>query len=298
VTPVTGHLEPPAAIGIDLGATHIRAAIVDAAGIATATARRALPSDSRARRRAAADIATHLLMSHLRCEVGAVGLAVAGTVADGVLIWSADLGLAGIDYRSELQEATGRPAAVINDARAAALAEAHRGAGVGVGAGTMLMVTVGTGIGGGLVIDGRLLTGTGDAGEIGHLLIDPRGPRCRCGHRGCWEQLAGGLALDAAARQEAVAHPSGLIAAAAAEGQPSAASLAQAAMRSDRTANRIIHHHARLFGRGLDSLCAVLAPHLLILGGGVIARPARSATPTSPPHGTCAGTPGKPGPRR
>jgi glucokinase len=235
-------------------------------------------------------------MSHPHREVGAVGLAVAGTVADGVLIWSANLGLAGIDYRSELQEATGRPAAVINDARAAALAEAHRGA--GVGAATMLMVTVGTGIGGGLVIDGRLLTGTGDAGEIGHLLIDPRGPRCRCGHRGCWEQLAGGLALDAAARQEAVAHPSGLIAAAAAEGQPSAASLAQAAMRSDRTANRIIRHHARLFGRGLDSLCAVLARICSSWAAASSPATARSATPTSPPHRTCAGTPGKPGPRR
>lgn len=229
------------------------------------------PADPGVRRRAATDIAAHLLVSYPQHRVAAVGLAVAGTVADGVLTWSANLGLAGIDYQSELQEATGCPAAVLNDARAAALAEAHRGA--GMGAASMLMVTVGTGIGGGLVIGGRLYLGSGQAGEIGHLLIGPRGPRCRCGRRGCWEQLAGGLALDAAARQHVAAHPTGSIAAAAAGGQPSAASLATAAERHDKAAIRIIRRRAALFGRGLDSLCAVLAPHLLVLGGGIIAPP-------------------------
>lgn len=252
-------------IGIDLGATHVRAAIVDAAGTIIAATRLRLPPDPVTRRQAATDITVGLIRSNPEHQVAAVGLAVAGTVAGGVLTWSANLGLARIDYRSELQEATGRPAVVINDARAAALAEAHHGA--GVGAATMVMVTVGTGIGGGLVIGGRLHVGTGDAGEIGHLLIDPRGPRCRCGHCGCWEQMAGGLALDAAAAAHLAA-----CRAATAGGQPAAASLAEAAGRGDKVAADIIGRHADLFARGLDSLCAVLAPDLLVLGGGIIAR--------------------------
>jgi glucokinase len=256
-------------IGIDLGATHVRAAIVSAEGTITAATRHRLPTDPAARRRAAADAAASLLQANPQYDVGAVGLAVAGTVADGTLTWSANLGLSGIDYRSQLQEVTGRPAAVINDARAAALAEAHRGAGIGAAA--MLMVTVGTGIGGALVIGGRLHAGTGHAGEIGHLLISPRGPRCRCGHRGCWEQMAGGLALDAAAGRHAAAHPTSRIAALAG-GQPGAASLATAAGQGDKAAIRIISRHAGLFARGLDSLCAVAAPDLLVLGGGIIAR--------------------------
>jgi glucokinase len=258
-----------ATIGIDLGATHIRAAIVDAAGATIAATRVRLSPDPAIRRQAATGIAVGMLRDSPRYPVAAIGLAVAGTVADGVLTWSANLGLARIDYRSELQDACGLPAVVINDARAAAIAEAHRGA--GVGAATMVMVTVGTGIGGALVIDGRLHAGTGSAGEIGHVLVDPRGPRCRCGNRGCWEQMAGGLALDAAARRHAAAHRAD--GAAPADGQPSAASLAEAAANGSKTAADIIGWHAGLFARGLDSLCAVLAPDRLILGGGIIARP-------------------------
>jgi hypothetical protein len=94
--------------------------------------------------------------------------------------------------------------AAINDARAAALAEA------------CLVVTVGTGIGGGLVINGRLHTGTGHSGEIGHILIDPHAPPCRC--------------------DEADAHPEGPTASAAAGRQPNVAGLVRAAATSDSAA--------------------------------------------------------------
>lgn len=199
---------------------------------------------------------------HPRWRIDAIGLAVAGTVSTGVLTWSANLGLDGVDFGSQLRAATGRPTTVLNDARAAALAEARVGA--GVGAATVLMVTVGTGIGGGLVVDGRLYTGTEHAGEIGHILLDPQGPRCGCGHHGCWERLAGGVALDASGDELPLERPTR---------HTGAAALAAAATRGDPTAKDLLRRHATAFARGLDTLCAVLAPHMLILGGGIIARP-------------------------
>lgn len=242
-------------VGIDLGATHIRAGLLDTAGRLTRIVRHPLPPDPAARRRAPAQV----LAQFADAGVDSVGLAVAGTVTEGVLTWSANLGLADVDFAAELP---GHRVTVLNDARAAALAEARLGA--GAGAPSVLMVTVGTGLGGALVHDGRLHVGTGHAGEIGHLRLDADGPPCRCGNRGCWEQLAGGVALN---RTGAALTPrsctgesvgAALLAAAAAAGEPAAV----AALR----------RHAEHFARGLDSLCAVLAPHVLVLGGGLIAR--------------------------
>ncbi|MFG1967512.1 ROK family protein [Nonomuraea sp. NPDC049028] len=261
----------PAAIGIDLGATHIRAAIVAADGTASSVVRHILPTDAAARRQAAADIALHLLDRHPDRWIHAIGLAVAGTVADGVLTSSANLGMQAVDYRTEIHAATGRAATVLNDARAAATAEARLVDGAKTA--TILMVTVGTGIGGGLVVNGALHGGTGDAGEIGHIVVDPSGPPCGCGRRGCWEQVAGGLALDAAASEEARANPGGRIAAIAGDCHPSAADLAQAAAEGDSAAMGVVARHAELFAAGLDNVCAIVAPHVLIHGGGIMTRP-------------------------
>jgi glucokinase len=129
------------------------------------------------------------------------------------------------------------------------------------------MVTVGTGLGGALVDAGRLRVGTGHAGEIGHLRLDADGPPCRCGNNGCWEQLAGGVALNRTG------------AALAKERGAGAEFLADAAEAGAPDAVAALRWHATQFARGLDSLCAVLAPHVLVLGGGLIARrgPVRDA---------------------
>lgn len=249
-------------IGIDLGATHIRAGLLDPSGRLTRMVRHPLPPDPAARRRAPAQV----LAQFADAGVDAVGLAVAGTVSEGVLTWSANLGLADVDFAAELP---GHRVTVLNDARAAALAEARLGA--GAGAPTVLMVTVGTGLGGALVRDGRLQVGTGHAGEIGHLRLDADGPTCQCGNRGCWEQLAGGVALNrtgvALARRSGTGAPVG------------AALLADAAAAGEPAAVAALRRHAQHFARGLDSLCAVLAPHVLVLGGGLVARrgPVRDA---------------------
>ena len=113
----------------------------------------------------------------------------------------------GFPLRDRMEKATGRPVFVDNDAKAVALAEGWVGAAVGVGA--FLGMVVSTGIGGGIVLDGRLLDGqAGNAGHIGHVVVEPGGRRCFCGGQGCLEGEASGRAIEAVTgRPPAVAPP-------------------------------------------------------------------------------------------
>jgi glucokinase len=247
------------AVGIDYGGTHLRAALVDASGHITRRRRRGVPPSTAARISAPAEACLELAT-----DAAAVGLAVAGTVRAGVLTWSAHLGLTDVRFAELVTAATALPTVVVNDARAAGFAEAMLGE--AHGRGVTLYVSVGTGIGGAIVVDRRLLTGSGHAGEIGHIGVDPDGPPCACGRRGCWEQLAGGGALDrVAATVLAGQQPGGSRA-------PSARHVIAAANLGDDAARDAIRRAARAFAAGLDSVCAVLSPDRVVLGGGIITR--------------------------
>jgi glucokinase len=186
-------------------------------------------------------------------EAEAVGVSVAGLVDHeaGTLLWTPHRpGSAAI--AAEVGSATGARVAVDNDANAAALAEATGGAGVGHR--MVLMVTVGTGIGAGLVIAGRVERGRGFLGEVGHVPVDPRGPVCACGRTGCWEMVASGRALDAAAGEA---------------GLPDGPALMAAASAGSAEARALVDRVAGAFGRGLATLVSVLDPDVIVVGGGV-----------------------------
>ncbi len=128
--------------------------------------------------------------------MAAVGVGVPGLVdAAGVLRAGAHLqAVSDLPLRDGLAERCNVPVAVDNDANGHAVAE-HRG-GAAVGVDHAVVVTLGTGIGAGLIVDGRLVRGAhGFAGEPGHMVVDPNGPPCPCGQRGCWEQFASGNGL-------------------------------------------------------------------------------------------------------
>ncbi|MBM4346233.1 MAG: ROK family protein [Deltaproteobacteria bacterium] len=151
--------------------------------------------------------------------------------------------------------AVGLPCAVDNDVRAAAVAEVAELVGVGdaAAAGTIVVCAVGTGIGGALVINGTLTHGGhGIAGEIGHVVVDPRGPLCRCGRRGCVGVLASGPAIERAARLG----PGGLADAFAA-GQPGV--------------RRAVERAARWLAAALADVVHLVDPDLIVIGGGVSA---------------------------
>jgi len=148
-----------------------------------------------------------------------------------------------------LAAALGVPVKLENDANVAGLAEYRRGA--GRGARSLAYVTWSTGIGAGLVLDGRLYSGAhGTAGEVGHMVLDPAGPICACGMRGCTEAYASGASL---ARQTG----------------RSAAEVFAAAARGDAAMRAVVEAAASWVGLALLNLTNLVDPDVIVVGGGI-----------------------------
>jgi len=159
---------------------------------------------------------------------------------------------------SRLRARLQRPVFLDNDVNLVALGEWRFGA--GRGATSLVCLTLGTGVGGGLIVHGALYRGVaGAAGELGHMVLDPNGPRCACGSRGCLEAHVGSAAIVRLARQAGVAH----------RGRLTPEGLADLARRGDRTARAVWHQVGRLLGCGLASVVNLLNPDRIVIGGGV-----------------------------
>jgi glucokinase len=188
--------------------------------------------------------------------------------ASGTLRSAPNLAWREIRLRDLVAERTGLPCVVDNDANVAAWGEYRFGAARGYR--HALVVTVGTGIGGGIVADGELFRGAhGFAAEIGHFIVEPGGPPCGCGNRGCWEQVASGRALDRAARAEVERDAGGRIAALAAGAEPSGLHVSEAAGEGAPAAVAIFEVVGRRLGEGIAGLVNILDPEVVIVGGGV-----------------------------
>jgi glucokinase len=164
--------------------------------------------------------------------------------------------------RDQLAAEFNAPVWVDNDANVAALGEWRYGAGQGID--DLLFVTVSTGVGGGWVLNGRIWRGhEGMAGEIGHTVIDPHGPLCLCGKRGCVERLASGpyMAQDLAAAWKREERPF--------TGPVTGKMVAEEAAAGDPTARRILLRGANALGLGLGNAANLINPARIILGGGV-----------------------------
>jgi glucokinase len=258
------------AIGVDVGGTKINAFRVGRDG--TVHDRMTVPTpaeDSEATIAAMIDASLGLMTS----DVVAVGVGAAGLVdaAEGVLRFAPNLAWRNLPIAARMREALGRPCQVDNDATAAAWGEWRFGAGRGYR--HMLLVAVGTGIGGGIVAGRRLFRGGhGFGGEIGHIIVEPNGPPCGCGNRGCWEQVASGQAIDRLGREAARKHP-GSIVASLAGGDPEAVTgltVTEAALAGDPIALGILHEVGRRLGEGIGGLINILDPQVVVVGGGAI----------------------------
>lgn len=205
-------------------------------------------------------------------EVDAVGVGIAGLVDRGGRLRRAP-NLVGADEFAVgdlLAPRIGLPVAVDNDANCAARAELRLGAARGVSDG--ILVALGTGIGGAVIVDGRVCQGAaGMAGEVGHMVIDPHGPPCPCGGRGCWERYASGAGLAHLAQEAAAA--GGLVEVTARAGGPAALrgeDVTAAARAGDREAHDILEAFAAWTALGLRNLAALLDPELIVVGGGLV----------------------------
>ena len=178
----------------------------------------------------------------------------------------------GVDWRVLIGERlTGRRVVIENDANFAILAELRLGAAKGFR--HVVMVTLGTGIGGGVVVDGRVQVGAhGFAGEVGHMVVDPAGPPCPCGRRGCWERYASGGGLGLLAREAALAGKlPGVVARSG--GDPESVrgeDVTAAALSGDADARRVVEEVGWWVGFGLANLACVLDPECFVLGGGLV----------------------------
>jgi glucokinase len=206
--------------------------------------------------------------------VEAVGVGAPGLVdRDGVLRFAPNLSLDGeaLDVRSPLVERLGVPVTVDNDATCAAWGEREMGAAQGLD--DVILVTLGTGIGGGIVTDGSVERGTnGFAGEIGHMVVDPDGPECPCGRRGCWERFASGSGLGRMAREAAHAGRASRVVQLAG-GDPEAVRgehVTRAVAEGDAEATEVLHHFAGWVALGLANLANIFDPQAFVLGGGLI----------------------------
>jgi glucokinase len=258
------------AIAVDVGGTGIKCALVDMAGRVVLTRRfptgreRGPDAVVETILDAAAELSTAAYADGRRPV--AAGVVVPATVdeANGIAVWSANLGFRHVPLRDLVSRRLGLPAALGHDVRAGALAEARLGAGLGTR--RMLFIAIGTGIAGGFALDGHIDPGAhGAAGEIGHVRVRTSldAVLCSCGQRGCLEVYASAAGIARAYRESAVAGNG--------HGGPdvTAADVAERVAAGEPHARGVWQAAVDALADGLLTGIALYDPELIVLGGGV-----------------------------
>jgi glucokinase len=256
-------------LGVDIGGTNIKWAVLDDRELVESGA---VPTARDGEHAVVAQVAE--LINHRAGGVAGTGITVPGHV-------DARTGRTGIvpnlpgQWRDfplgpALTRATGQQVALLNDARAFALAELRLGAASDLA--DAVFVAVGTGVGGAVALDGNLLGGVaGRVGEVGHVSVVPDGPPCGCGGRGCVDATVGGAALVSAARAAVEAGAAPLVERRI-DGDPAAltpAVIFAAAADGDRGAAAVVGRASVALAGGVTSVCALLGISNVVLGGGL-----------------------------
>ena len=250
---------------VDIGGTKVAVGIVDEAGKVLSGMQ--APTDPN-RYSAGIDLIASMLRetaSNAGVEITGIGIGSTGPV-DPMRGEFGDVdflpGWRGRSPVNDLAEIFNVRVALENDGDAAALAEA--GWGAGRNRTRLIYITVGTGIGGGIVLDGKLYRGVDGAHpEVGHQVIDPAGPQCTCGFRGCWESLAAGPGMVTWLESHAPAdypHRQGI----------TAKRICELAQQGDAVALQAVEHEAFYLGLGLANLINLFTPDAIVLSGSVM----------------------------
>ncbi len=201
-------------------------------------------------------------------DIVGVGVGVPGAVdRDGVLVGGAvNIGWGVFSVSHTLSDYLNMPVKVANDANVAALGEMWQGGGKGYG--NVVAVTLGTGVGGGIIVEGKILTGsTGAGGEIGHIHIeDNETEQCGCGNKGCLEQYASATGIvRLAKRRLAKDNAAGILL----NRNITAKAVFDAVKEGDSVALEIAEQFGDYLGKGLAAVAAVVNPEVFVIGGGV-----------------------------
>ncbi len=267
-------------IGIDLGGTKIAAAAVDLT-TGVVLGRRVVPTEAHegpaaVMVRMAAVVEQVISATGLeRNQVQGLGIGVPGVIDPNrghtLLLPNLATGWRDVPAGPEMQKLTNLPTRLINDARAFTLAEANLGA--GKGARNVVGITLGTGIGGGIALDGHIYLGIDmSAGEIGHMTIDPYGPPCGCGNRGCLEAFASGPAIAASGAYAVMRGYTTIIGDLVERdvNKITPDTIMRAAQQGDAVAIEILERSGTYLGVGVSNLITVLSPDTIVIGGGVV----------------------------
>ncbi|MBI4721561.1 MAG: ROK family protein [Candidatus Stahlbacteria bacterium] len=251
-------------IGIDVGGTYIKSGILEIpkqSGVITPPEVRefnSLPTTSDT-------LISCILKLISNSNVDAAGIGVPGLVHRGIIHSSPNLpGTSNLDILGKLSTELKIPITVENDANMYACGEWQYGAGKEVH--NLLLLTLGTGVGGGLILDDKLYTGTGFAGEVGHIIIDANGPPCSCGSYGCLESYVSSYALIQRAVQGIKIGLNTLL---STYKTLTPELISAEAYKGDDFACGLITSMGYYLGIAIAGLCNVLAPEIVVIGGGI-----------------------------
>ena len=266
-------------IGVDIGGTKILATVFDKSLVKTSR---------RKKKTSAFNGAESVVESVVACirdaiargniqegSLAGIGVTVPGVFerATGTIISTPNLPFENYPLQKHLEDAFGAPVLIENDVNAGTYGEYRAGAARGFK--NVIGIFPGTGIGGGLILDGKLYIGaSGNAGEIGHMIIQVEGPLCGCGQYGCLEALASrtAMAKDAVSLASAGSAPASLEIAGTDFSAYSSKLFSRAPMSGDKDISRIVERSAWFLGIGMANCVNLLSPDVIVIGGGLVDR--------------------------
>lgn len=264
-------------IGIDLGGTNIAAGLVTDEG--KIVSKKSIPTLAAERTgeeivRAMAQLTMDIIKENQLTEsdIRSIGIGSPG-VADsknGVLVYTVNLPLVHTNFRKIFEEYTKIPMYINNDANCAALGEIV--AGGAKGCKDCIMITLGTGVGGGIIIDGKIVSGFNSAaGELGHMVTHKGGELCNCGRRGCFERYASATALINETKVAAKYHPESVINELCGGDYEkiNAKTAFDAKRQGDIIGTELVENYIRNLGEGVINFINIFQPEVLLIGGGV-----------------------------
>ena len=254
---------------VDLGGTHLRAALVDDAGRILKQLKQETPKGDSALCIVNALVNAAQQWESHKLPVVAASIMVPGAVdcAKAVVLQAPNLpSLVNFELKAELERRLGWPVFIENDANAAAVGEMWMGAARGCC--DVISVTLGTGVGGGVILDGELWRGShGSAGEIGHTTVDPfSGLKCKCGNTGCLELFASATAIVRMTRENLGMFPASTL---KSEGL-TAAKVYEAGRNGDELALAVFKRFGMYLGIGLANLINLIDPQIIVISGGAV----------------------------
>ncbi len=263
-------------LGIDLGGTNIVAGVVDENFNIVATAKRKTncprPADEILDDMAAVALEAVEAAGLKKEDIEAAGVGSPGAIdpANGVVCFAGNLGFHNLAMAEMLKERTGFDFYLENDANAAAYGEYVAGAGKGTN--NFMMITLGTGVGGGIIIDGKLYSGSNYAGaELGHVVISMDGEMCSCGRQGCWEAYASATALIRQTKQAMIKYPESIMWKLCGNDINAVNGLTafEAMRQGDSAGKAVVDKYIYYIAVGIANNINIFQPDVICIGGGV-----------------------------